>query len=147
MSLGTASAPTPASTSSAVAYAFTPAPATSPSIGVHQRLAETTREEAPPEKRPRIEASSSSSLLALQSSSTTAASQPIWPAPWRPNLQVELGRPLTVEDRIAGDALVIAAVGRACALPRHMQRLREFDDVTLAVSLMQSAISVSFPQI
>ena len=51
-----------------------------------------------------------------------------------------------MEDRIANNALVIAAVGRACALPRDMEKLRKFDDVTLALSSMQSAISVSLPQ-
>eukprot|EP00268_Persea_americana_P025197 TRINITY_DN24554_c0_g1_i1.p1 TRINITY_DN24554_c0_g1~~TRINITY_DN24554_c0_g1_i1.p1 ORF type:complete len:233 (-),score=26.57 TRINITY_DN24554_c0_g1_i1:547-1245(-) len=136
---GAASAPTSASTSSAVADASTSAPATSLSTGVRQRPAEITREEAPPEKRPRTKAPPSSNMA--------AATQPTGSAPWKSNLQIEPGRLLTVEDHLAGDALVVAAVGRACALPRDMQRLREFDDVTLEVSSMQSTISVSFPQL
>ena len=99
----------PRSTSTAAADASTPVPTSPPSTGVWQRDAETRREEGLPEKRPRVEALSNS--LALPSSGVAAASQPTRQAPWRPDLQVESGRPLTVEDSMANNAYVVATLG------------------------------------
>ena len=130
------------STSTTAADATTPAaapaPTSSPSTRVREHQVETSREEGQPEKRPRIEASPNP--LGLPSSSVAASFQPARSAPWRPDLQVEPGRPLTVEDSVANDAYVVIALGRACALPRDKEKLKRMDDVTLTVSTMQSTI-------
>lgn len=53
---------------------------------------------------------------------------------------------MTVKDRFLGktDALIIATLSQACALPQDVAQLKELDDTSLILSLMQSAFSVSF---
>ena len=43
--------------------------------------------------------------------------------PQKPDLQVEPEKPLAVEDSVANDAYVVAALGQACALPRDKENL------------------------
>ena len=98
-----------ADAASSAADAAAPAPTSPPSIGVWERAAEASKDEGRPEKRLRIEAPPSP--LGLPSSSVAAASQPFKPASWRPDLQVEPETPLTMEDSVANDDYVVAALG------------------------------------
>jgi len=54
------------------------------------------------------------------------------------------GRPMTVEDRLGDDPLVVATIGDACVLPRDMEEHeKRYDDVMLLVSQMEDALKVS----
>ena len=101
-------------------------PAISLSAGDRERLTDVSREEGRLEKRPRIKASPS---FQAQPSSSEVAPQSSWPALWRLDLEVDVGRPLNMEDRVASSPFVVAALGQA-----------------LLVSTMRSAISVSLRQ-
>ena len=84
-------------------------------------------------------------LTGMPSSSMVEPQSP-WPALWRPNLETDVGRPLNVEDRVANSPYVVAALGRACALSRDMEKWRRLDDMTLVLLAMRLAITVSLRQ-
>ena len=86
------------STSPATVIVDTSTPPASPSAGARQHSAEIPREEGQPRKGPRVEAPSS---LSAELSSIAATSQSTGLAHWRLDLEVETGRPLTMEDRVA----------------------------------------------
>ncbi|XXG68535.1 hypothetical protein AAC387_Pa06g1598 [Persea americana] len=79
-----------------------------------------------PEKRPRVEASPG------PSSSAGGSILPPPPAPWRPAIEEVLGRPLAETD-CATSPQVVAALGRACALPQ---------DESLLLSSMRSVVQL-----
>ncbi|KAJ8636781.1 hypothetical protein MRB53_011048 [Persea americana] len=90
-----------------------------------------------PEKRARVEASPGPS-------SPLPAGGTILPpplAPWKPAIEEVLGRPLAETDR-ATDLQVVAALGRACALPQDMARWAEMDNESLLLSSMRSLVSL-----
>ncbi|KAJ8622416.1 hypothetical protein MRB53_030945 [Persea americana] len=90
-----------------------------------------------PEKRARVEASPGPS-------SPPPAGGTILPpplAPWRLAIEEVLGRPLAETDR-ATDPQVVAALGRACALPQDMARWAEMDNESLLLSSMRSLVSL-----
>ncbi|XXG47101.1 hypothetical protein AAC387_Pa02g1800 [Persea americana] len=90
-----------------------------------------------PEKRARVEASPGPS-------SPPPAGGTILPpplAPWRPAIEEVLGRLLAETDR-ATDPQVVAALGRACALPQDMARWAEMDNESLLLSSMRSLVSL-----
>ncbi|KAJ8644502.1 hypothetical protein MRB53_006250 [Persea americana] len=90
-----------------------------------------------PEKRARVEASPG------PSSPPPAGGRILPPplAPWRPAVEEVLGRPLSETDR-ATDPQVVAALGRACALPQDMARWAEMDNESLLLSSMRSLVSL-----
>ena len=116
-------------------------PAFSLSAGVRESLAEVLEEGGWPEKRPRIEASSSSPAPPPP---IEADSQPSQPNIWRPDLEGMLGRPLVVIDRAGSNPLVVAVLGRTCALPWDMEWWGKMDNGMLLLSTMRSVISVNF---
>lgn len=61
---------------------------------------------------------------------------PLRPASWRPSLLVGPGRPVSVEDQVHGNPLVMAALAIACSLPKDKARHREQDDAALAGASM-----------
>ncbi|XXG66533.1 hypothetical protein AAC387_Pa06g0085 [Persea americana] len=90
-----------------------------------------------PEKRVRVEASPGPS-------SPPPAGGTILPPPlasWRPAIEEVLGRQLAETDR-ATDPQVIAALGRACALPQDMARWAGMDNKSLMLSSMRSLVSL-----
>ncbi|KAJ8650213.1 hypothetical protein MRB53_003236 [Persea americana] len=89
-----------------------------------------------PEKRARVEASPGPST-----SSAGGTILPPPPAPWRPAIEGSLGRPLAETDR-ATNPQVVAALGRACALPQDMARWAEMDNESLLLSSMQSVVQL-----
>ena len=94
-----------------------------------------------PEKRPRIEVSSSP-LTSPPPIEEAPQSPP--PDIWRPDVEGMLERPLVVTNRAGSNALVVAALGRACALPLDMERWGRMDNRTLLLATMRLAISVNF---
>ncbi|XXG54674.1 hypothetical protein AAC387_Pa03g2493 [Persea americana] len=89
-----------------------------------------------PEKRARVEASPGPST-----SSAGGTILPPPPAPWRPAIEGVLGRPLAETDR-TNNPLVVAALGRACALPQDMARWAEMDNESLLLSSMRSVVQL-----
>ncbi|XXG74042.1 hypothetical protein AAC387_Pa07g2863 [Persea americana] len=89
-----------------------------------------------PEKRARVEASRGPST-----SSAGGTILPPPPAPWRPAIEGVLGRPLAETDR-ATNPQVVAALGRACALPQDMARWVEMDNESLLLSSMRSVVQL-----
>ncbi|RWR77827.1 hypothetical protein CKAN_00633100 [Cinnamomum micranthum f. kanehirae] len=156
--------PNPASMASGAVGAFSAAGA---SVLVRQRPAETRREGAQPEKRPRSEGPGSvdrqrpadetrkkaperrprAESSVEQGAGQDSALQLVVPALWRPTLQLGPGRPVTVEDRLHGNPLAAAAFANACALPLDKQRLQGIDDATLLVNTLQSAFSVALDRV
>ena len=105
--------------------------------GGRARSADVT-EGGRPEKRARVEASPSP--LSPPPVGGTISPPPL--APWRPAIEEVLGRQLAETDR-ATDPQVVAALGRACALPQDMARWAEMDNESLLLSSMRSLVSVS----
>ncbi|XXG69641.1 hypothetical protein AAC387_Pa06g2453 [Persea americana] len=105
-------------------------------VGGRARPAEVA-EGGRPEKRARVEASPGPSLPPPAGGTIL----PPPPAPWRPAIEEVLGRPLAETDR-ATDPQVVAALGRACALPRDMARWAEMDNESLLLSSMRSLVSL-----
>ena len=64
--------------------------------------------------------------------------------PWRPNIEGALGRLLAETDRAGGDPQVVAALGRACALPLDMAKWATMDNESLLLSSMRLLIMVTF---
>ncbi|XXG81190.1 hypothetical protein AAC387_Pa09g1886 [Persea americana] len=62
--------------------------------------------------------------------------------PWRPDIEGVLGRQLAELDR-AVNPEVVAALGRACALPQDMARWAQMDNESLLLSSMRSLVAVS----
>ena len=62
--------------------------------------------------------------------------------PWRPNIKGVLGRPLAESD-CAVNPQVVAALGRACALPHDMVKWATMDNESLLLSSMRSSVVVS----
>ncbi|XXG54105.1 hypothetical protein AAC387_Pa03g2071 [Persea americana] len=61
--------------------------------------------------------------------------------PWRPDIEGVLGRQLAESDR-AVNPEVVAALGRACALPQDMARWARMDNESLLLSSMRSLVAV-----
>ncbi|XXG76138.1 hypothetical protein AAC387_Pa08g0558 [Persea americana] len=101
--------------------------------GRRARPAETV-EGGRPEKRPRVEASPGPS-------SAGGSILPPPQAPWRPAIEEVLGRPLAETDR-ATNPQVVAALGRACALPQDIARWAEMDNESLLLSSMRSVVQL-----
>ena len=55
-----------------------------------------------------------------------------------------LGRPLVVIDRAGSNPLVVAVLGRTCALPWDMEWWGKMDNGMLLLLTMRSVISVNF---
>ena len=101
--------------------------------------AEVTKERRA-EKRARVE------VPPGPSSSTPAETLPLPPpqlVPWRPDIEGALGRPLAVTDRTGGNPQVVAALGRACALPLDMAKWETMDSESLMLSSVRLLIMVS----
>ncbi|XXG88268.1 hypothetical protein AAC387_Pa12g0501 [Persea americana] len=95
-------------------------------------------EEGRPGKRPRTEVP-----LGPSSPSPTEeapSSPPL--VTWRPDIEDVLGRLLAVTDHSVANLNVVAALGRACALPLDMEKWEAMDDASLLVSAMRSAVAV-----
>ncbi|KAJ8623416.1 hypothetical protein MRB53_031945 [Persea americana] len=90
-----------------------------------------------PEKRARVEASPGP----FSPSFAGGTILPPPPAPWRPAIEEVLGRPLAETDR-ATNPQVVAALGRACALPQDMARWAEMDNESLLLSSMRSIVQL-----
>ena len=58
-------------------------------------------------------------------------------------METQPGKPLNVEDRLLGNAEVIGALAKACALPRDMETHERFDNESLMVSAIQASLLVS----
>ena len=95
--------------------------------------------EGRPEKRPRIE------VVPNLASSTPIEEAPQSPRSdlWRPDIEGMLGRPLAAIDRAGNDPMVVAALGRAYALPLDMERWKKMDNELLQLLSMRSGISVN----
>ena len=112
-----------------------PDPATR--AGGRARSAEAV-EGSRPEKRARVEVPPGPS--SPPPAGGTVSPTPL--APWRPAIEEVPGRQLAETDR-AVDPLVVAALGRACALPQDMARWAEMDNESLLLSSMRSLVAVS----
>ena len=85
-------------------------------------------------KRPRFEAPPG------PSAKETLPSPPL--IPWIPDIEGALGRLLAVTDRAGGSPYVVAALGRACALPLDMAKSVSMDNESLLLSSMRSLVQV-----
>ena len=90
-----------------------------------------------PEKRPRVEAPSAPEPAMSVGGSATPSDF----IPWRPDIEGVLGRQLAESDR-AVNPKVVAALGRACALPQDMARWAQIDNESLLLSSMRSLVAV-----
>ncbi|XXG49469.1 hypothetical protein AAC387_Pa02g3648 [Persea americana] len=61
--------------------------------------------------------------------------------PWRPDIEGVLGRQLAESDQAVSPE-VVAALGRACALPQDMARWARMDNESLLLSSMRSLVAV-----
>ena len=106
-----------------------------------ERPAGAMEEGGRPEKRPKTEASPSP-----PASPSPIEEAPLSPSPdiWRLDIEGMLGRPLVITDSAGSNPLLIAVLGRACALPWDMERWGKMDNGTLLLSTMRLAISVNF---
>ncbi|XXG83915.1 hypothetical protein AAC387_Pa10g1557 [Persea americana] len=90
-----------------------------------------------PEKRPRVELPPAPEPPVSVGGSATPSDF----VPWRPDIEGVLGRQLAESDR-AVNPEVVAALGRACALPRDMARWAQMDNESLLLSSMRSLVAV-----
>ncbi|KAJ8636615.1 hypothetical protein MRB53_010882 [Persea americana] len=90
-----------------------------------------------PEKRPRVEAPSAPE----PAMSVVGSAAPSDFIPWRPDIEGVLGRQLAESDRAVSPE-VVAALGRACALPQDMARWAQMDNESLLLSSMRSLVAV-----
>ncbi|XXG85597.1 hypothetical protein AAC387_Pa11g0646 [Persea americana] len=90
-----------------------------------------------PEKRPRVEPPS----VPEPAMSVGGSATPSDFVPWRPDIEGVLGRQLAESDR-AVNPEVVAALGRACALPQDMARWAKMDNESLLFSSMRSLVAV-----
>ncbi|XXG53272.1 hypothetical protein AAC387_Pa03g1389 [Persea americana] len=67
-------------------------------------------------------------------------------APWRPDIECVLGRQLAETDR-AVNPEVVAALGRACALPQDMARWAKMDNESLLLSSMRSLVATGMERL
>ena len=90
-----------------------------------------------PEKRPRVELPPAPEPPVSVGGSATPSDF----VPWRPDIEGVLGRQLAESDR-AVNPEVVAALGRACALPQDMARWAQMDNESLLLSSMRSLVAV-----
>ncbi|XXG69642.1 hypothetical protein AAC387_Pa06g2454 [Persea americana] len=90
-----------------------------------------------PGKRPRVELPPAPEPPVSVGGSATPSDF----VPWRPDIEGVLGRQLAESDR-AVNPEVVAALGRACALPQDMARWAQMDNESLLLSSMRSLVAV-----